>query len=312
MEVAEGAISIANPMREGTDITLFINLWLSDQEIRWAKSSYQAYKYAIMRFVAYREQQKRPPLTALLIKQYIRDLNWKQCSPAYIQHQLSVLRAFFKWAIKQKWMNEDPSEDIPFPKLSHEYRRERLSKEEAAHLVATVHLDTVDIRDRLLINLILRTGIRLIEAHRATVGDYVRKGKEGLLYIHGKGRRTTDNFAILVSDMADQLDQYLQSLGFPHAETPLFIGYKNNPLTVRQINQIITNHLKLAGLKRKRVTGYSLRHTAASLALENGADIIAVQQMLRHKSISTTQRYLIMNRRIEHGAEHFIQIPTVV
>lgn len=84
--------------------------------------------------------------------------------------------------------------------------------------------------------------------------------------------------------------------------------FKGRRLSVRGIQQIVTGYLKKAGVKRKRVTAYSLRHSAATLALQNGASLMAVRDMLRHKSISTTQRYEHLTRRIEDGAEHYIGV----
>jgi integrase len=76
-------------------------------------------------------------------------------------------------------------------------------------------------------------------------------------------------------------------------------------LSVRGIQKIITGYSKKTGVKRKRVTAYSLRHSAATLALQNGASLMAIGDMLRHKSISTKQQYEHLTRRIEDGAEHY-------
>lgn len=139
----------------------------------------------------------------------------------------------------------------------------------------------------------------------------MRKQGVGLLYLQGKGREATDSFVVLVPEIADLMERYLWMLKHPSPKDPMFTAqrrFKGRRLSVRGIQQIITDYLKIAGVKRKRVTAYSLRYSAATLALQNGASLMAVRDMLRHKSISTTQRYEHLTRRIEDGAEHYVGI----
>ena len=167
------------------------------------------------------------------------------------------------------------------------------------------------VRDALLVSLILGSGTRLIELHRANVGDYVRKEGVGLLYLQGKGREAADSFVVLMPEVANLVEQYLSMSKTPSPRQAMFTARKPNKgarLSVRGIQKIVTDYLKKAGVKRKRVTAYSLRHSAATLALQNGASLMAVRDMLRHRSISTTQRYEHLTRRIEDGAEHYVGI----
>lgn len=297
---------------EGEDLTSWIHQWLSDNELNFSQSTYQSYRNAMRQFQAYYNKRKRPEMTELFIKQYVRELKWKHCSAAYIQRQLSVLRSFCSWAVDQRFLRIDPTKKVPLPKLSAEYRREALTKEEAEMLLGTLSYDEFyELRDALLISLILGSGTRLIELHRANVGDFVRKEGVGLLYLQGKGREAADSFVVLVPQIVDLMERYLGMLQHPSPKDPLFTArkrFKGRRLSVRGIQQIITGYLKKAGVKRKRVTAYSLRHSAATLALQNGASLMAVRDMLRHKSISTTQRYEHLTRRIDDGAEHYVGV----
>lgn len=297
---------------EGEDLTGWINSWLSDNELNFSQATYQSYRSAMRQVQAYYNKRKRPELTELFIKQYVRELKWRHSSAAYIQRQLSVLRSFCAWAVDQRFLRIDPTKKVPLPKLSAEYRREALTKEEAEKLLGTLRYDDFyDLRDALLISLILGSGTRLIELHRASVGDFVRKEGVGLLYLQGKGREAADSFVVLVPEIADLMERYLGMLQQPSPKDPMFTArkrYKGRRLSVRGIQQIITGYLKRAGVKRKRVTAYSLRHSAATLALQNGASLMAVRDMLRHKSISTTQRYEHLTRRIDDGVEHYVGI----
>lgn len=151
-----------------------------------------------------------------------------------------------------------------------------------------------------------------MELHRANLEDYVRKGESGLLYVHGKGREERDSFVVLVPDLTAPMDRYVALRGITAAQSPLFISNKpsckGSRLSVRGIQTIITSYLKKAGIKRKRLTAYSLRHTAATEALTNGADLKSVKEMMRHKSMNTTEKYVHLVRRVEGGAENYIKV----
>lgn len=147
---------------EGEDLTAWINSWLSDNELNFSQSTYQSYRNAMRQVQAYHNKRKRPELTELFIKQYVRELKWKHASAAYIQRQLSVLRSFCSWAVDQRFLRVDPVKKVPLPKLSAEYRREALTKEEAEKLLKTLRYDEFyELRDALLISLILGSGTRL-------------------------------------------------------------------------------------------------------------------------------------------------------
>jgi site-specific recombinase XerD len=304
--------SLRSSQLQGADLPLFVDMWLSDMELHLAPASHKTYQSAMGQFLSYWNKTEKPPVAPLLIKQYVRDLKWRRCSAAYVQRQLSVLRSFCAWAVDKNILPSNPAIKIPLPKLSAEYRKEALSKEEAGLLIKTLsYNDFYSIRDALLISLILGSGTRLIELHRASVGDYVRKEGIGLLYLQGKGREAADSFVVLMPEIAGLVERYLSIMKGPSPKDPMFTAQKPQKgarLSVRGIQKIITGYLKRAGVKRKRVTAYSLRHSAATLALQNGASLMAIGDMLRHKSISTTQRYEHLTRRIEDGAEHYVGI----
>jgi len=302
-----------NQIKAGTPLRPFINGFQLAHELNWAEATHKTYAQALNQFETYRKDRESPALTPLLVKQYIRHLNQKQRSPAYIQRQLSVLRTFSAWAVEEHIMTEDPTKKVPLPKLStQEYRKEALDAEEKEKLVAQISIKTMsDLRDYLLISLILQTAVRLVELHRTNIEDFVKKGEGGLLYVQGKGHETTDSFVVIVPALIPALQRYLAFRGLLPPKAPLFVANKpkkGQRLSVRGIQYIITKYLKAAGIKRKRVTAYSLRHTAATEALTNGADFKAVQDMMRHKSMNTTMKYDHMVRRISDGAESFIQI----
>lgn len=306
-----GVLLDANQVKEGVELKPYVTGFLLAHEMDWAEATAETYRHALTQFETYRADCGRPALNELLVKQYVRNLYLNRRSAAYIQRQLSVLRSFSAWAVEEGILPADPTRKIPMPKLSAEYRREALDEEEIDRLLNQIQITSfMDLRDYLLVSLIWRAATRLIELHRANVEDYVKKGDGGLLYLHGKGREEADSFVVIVPELVPALDRYIEMRGIVAPKAPLFISErpkKGARLSVRGIRGIVTFYLKKAGIKRKRLTAYSLRHTAATEALKNGADLKAVRDMMRHRSMNTTLKYDHMVRRIEKGAETFIK-----
>ncbi len=309
---ASEALLDLNQIKKGVALSPYITGFLLAHDLHWAEATHKTYEQALKQFEAYRKDRSLPALNALLVKQYVRHLNLYRRSPAYVQRQLSVLRTFSAWAVEEHILPEDPTKKVPLPKLSQEYRKEALDPEEKEKLVAQISIRTpAKLRDYLLVSLILQTAVRLVELHRMNVEDFVQKGEGGLLYVHGKGREAADSFVVIVPALIPAMERYKRLRGLVSHKAPLFVAekpVKGARLSVRGIQYIITKYLKQAGIKRNRLTAYSLRHTAATEALTNGADFKAVQDMMRHKSMNTTMKYDHMVRRIADGAESFIKV----
>jgi integrase/recombinase XerC/integrase/recombinase XerD len=161
-----------------------------------------------------------------------------------------------------------------------------------------------------MINLMVRTGLRTIEVSRALIDDIQREGGETVLRVWGKGRDTKDDLVILTEEAYKPILDYLQARGTTKLSDPLFISHSNRDkgqtLTTRSIRRIIQTRLAAVGLKTSKVTAHSLRHTAGTIALMNGADLLSVKEMLRHSNINTTLVYAHNLNRLSKGAEKFI------
>ena len=190
--------------------------------------------------------------------------------------------------------------------------KETLTKDEVKRLLDGIKTTNLNaLRDYALINLMLRTGLRTIEVVRASIGDIGREGGETVLRVWGKGRDTKDEFVILMESAYKPILDYLQCRQTTNTSEPLFASHSNRntsePLTTRSIRRIIEARLKAVGLKTSKVTAHSLRHTSATIALTNGADLIQVKEMLRHSDVNTTMNYAHNLNRLSKGAEKFIE-----
>ena len=156
---------------------------------------------------------------------------------------------------------------------------------------------------------------------RADVGDYQTVPEGHILRVQGKGRHDKDEFVVIVPEVKALLDQYLirrvqenrkvQAVGktWPDLNEPLFLtlgkrqGHRLKPVTMQGL---VRWWLTAAQVKRPVISGHSLRHTAATMAIDGGAPITAVKDMLRHSSIKQTNIYVHTIDRLKKGGESFI------
>jgi integrase/recombinase XerC/integrase/recombinase XerD len=237
--------------------------------------------------------------------------NIKSLSSLTVSAYLTALRRFFAYLEGEK-IYPNIAKDIKGLKRPKGFLKETLTRDEAKRLLEGIKADGLNsFRDFALINLMLRTGLRTIEIVRATIGDIGREGGETVLRVWGKGRDTKDEFVILTEASYKPILDYLQERHTSNTTEPLFASHSNRnkaeALTTRSIRRIIEARLKAVGLKTSKVTAHSLRHTSATLALANGADLLAVKEMLRHSNINTTMTYAHNLNRLAKGAEKFVE-----
>lgn len=211
---------------------------------------------------------------------------------------LVAVRQFFAW-LQDKKIFPNIAKGIKGPKQSLCYLRDPLSIKQLKQLLAFVPRNTIKgKRDFALINLMLRTGLRMIEIERALVKDLEVKGNKAILWIRGKGRDGKDECVILHEQALQPLQRYLNSrnINLTKPSDPLFSSEaKRNfgeGVHSQTIYKIIAPYMKKAEIKNDRIVPYSLRHSFACLLFKSGSSFYEVKAALRHKSPSCTLRYL--------------------
>jgi len=235
----------------------------------------------------------------------------KTLSPLTVTAYLTALRRFFAFLEAEK-LYPNIARDIKGLKRPKGFLKETLTKDEASRLLEGIKRENLNaLRDFAMINLMLRTGLRTIEVARVLVEDIGRETGETVLRVWGKGRDSKDDFVILTDNAYAPILDYLQARGQTKLSEPIFSSHSNHnktgALTTRSVRRIIEDRLKAVGLKTAKVTAHSLRHTAGTIALLNGADILSVKEMLRHSDINTTLIYTHNLNRLSKGAEKFIE-----
>lgn len=225
-------------------------------------------------------------------------------SPLTIGSYIVSLRKFYEW-IENEGLYKNITRGIKTPPRSQAFEKQYLSEGKSRELLE--HYEGLSLRDYAIVNLMLRTGLRTIEVSRAQVGDICFMGEQRVLKVWGKGRSEAEkgkgyNFVVLTDKAYLPIRNYLEATrrGARSGE-PLFTSTSHQnqgkQLSTRTISGIAKEGLKSIGLDGKEYTAHSLRHTTASLLLGHGQSLLAVQHVLRHESVNTTQRYTKQKER---------------
>ncbi len=205
--------------------------------------------------------------------------------------KLTALKGFFAYAVEQGHIKLSPFADIESAKQIKPVPKSLSKTQVEALLNYSSDNKVTDLRLKLLLNLLYATGLRISEALSLKVGDIDIYAKPALLRIKGKGQRirevpiaeSTVNLAqIYLSEAQPKLDKKGSLYLFPSTKGA-------GPLTRNAAYKLIKDAADSLGIEN--VSPHKLRHSFATHLLENGADLHAVQLMLGHKSIQTTEIY---------------------
>jgi integrase/recombinase XerD len=211
--------------------------------------------------------------------------------PSTVARRLAATRAFFRYLGLEERARRDPTEHIEHPRLPRPLPK-TLSPEATAALVETPNISTArGLRDRALLELLYACGLRATECLTLATGDVNLNA--GYVQCLGKARK--ERIVPVGEEALLWVRRYLAEarprLGRGRRDSGrLFVSPRGRGLTRQTLWQIVRRAARAAGI-RARVSPHTLRHCFASHLLEGGADLRAVQTMLGHADISTTQIY---------------------
>jgi len=208
------------------------------------------------------------------------------CSPASLARRLSALRSMFETAVRAGWCESNPTDGMSPPKKSRRLPR-TLPVEQTALLMQ--HTDVAsEHRDAALLAVMYGCGLRVSEAVGLDIVDIDLASAE--LRVHGKGGK--ERIAPMAEGVCGLLGDYLeQRLANPdlHAQA-LFLNRRGGRLTTRSVQRMLKTRALATGADTV-VTPHRLRHSFATHLLAGGVDLRAIQELLGHASLSTTERY---------------------
>lgn len=230
-----------------------------------------------------REQLAR--VDSFVLRRYLAELH-KRNQRTSIARKLSTLRTFFRYLVREGLLAGNPAEGLATPKLNH-YLPKTLSVDEATALMERGYNGTLlDLRDRAICELFYSSGLRVSELTGLDVGALDLR--ENLVRVLGKGRK--ERIVPVGRKAHEALQSYLDARGAPADQEPLFVNARGGRLTPRSVQRNLKVRLLKAGLI-KDISPHALRHSFATHLLDGGADLRAIQELLGHASLSTTQKY---------------------
>lgn len=245
----------------------------------------KSYRQSLERFA----EESAPPSVEDVCIEHLRDhilrLRELSLSPISIAQNLSSLRSFFNYQIRHGRLTHNPAQHVKAPKKPKKLPNV-LDVDEAIKLVGQTFEGGKAVRNRALLELLYSSGLRLSEVVDLNVGDVDLRSAQAL--VTGKGNK--QRVVPIGTHALEALNQWLAVRNNGQGDDPLFTGRKNSRIARRTVQDIV----KKAGLRALADDGvhpHLLRHCFASHLLESSGDLRAVQELLGHESIETTQVY---------------------
>ncbi|MGH7370159.1 MAG: tyrosine recombinase XerC, partial [Candidatus Methylomirabilaceae bacterium] len=237
-------------------------------------------------------------IDTLAIRAFIASLHGSGIARSSIARKLATLRSFFRYLCREGLLHANPARLISTPKLPKRLPA-RLSVDEADRLMAAPggH-DAVGVRDRAVLELFYASGIRLGEL--VGLDPQALDLRAGYVKVRGKGNK--ERIVPIGSKAVAALKRYLErrdeliapSRRRGQVASGLFVNRLGGRLSARGIARMLVKYLERSGMGAK-ITPHGLRHSYATHLLEAGADLRAIQELLGHSRLSTTQRYTHVN-----------------
>lgn len=267
-------------------------------ELSLSKNSIEAYLSDLDKLQSYAEEveQKIHLLTFQQLLNFIKWLNELGLAERSQARIISGIKAFYTYLILENQIDQNPSELLETPKLSRKLP-EVLDNTEIDAILRKIDLSTASgQRDRAMLELLYSSGLRVSELTSLKINDILFE--EDLIIVTGKGNK--QRIVPVGKTALHHIGLYLNHFRHQQKEKPgheaiLFINQRGSQLSRVYVFKKIKALAIEAGIK-KSISPHTFRHSFATTLVEAGADLRAVQQMLGHKSITTTEIYTHLDR----------------
>jgi integrase/recombinase XerD len=249
----------------------------------------------MVRFAELKNVRAPSQVTRAFLRDFIYALKDLGLEPATIRRQVSAIHTYYRFLLGEGAVEDDPSDRLETPRRARTLPDVLSLKEVEAMLSSPGAEEPLAWRDRALLELAYGAGLRASELSGLSVNDL--EMSEGLVRVIGKGskERLVPIGRQVIGTVSVYLNTVRPALDRGRTEGRLLLNARGQPLSRVGIWCVVKQHAKRAS-SRKRVTPHTLRHTFATHLLEGGADLRAVQEMLGHADLSTTQIYTHVDR----------------
>lgn len=265
----------------------------------------KAYRRDLLEFIAFasenrfggqRGEQKEKrigvgDIDGLLIRSYLAFLHRKKNKKSSIARKLSSLRSLMKYLVKTGVLSDNPADGVLTPKQEKPVPS-YLTVDDIFRLLDSITADTlIGMRNRAIFELLYSTGIRVSELVGLNLRDI--DVQHQVVRVLGKGNK--ERIVPMGNKATEALRRYREKLDQepgppPDEDGPVFLNKNRGRLSARSVRRILDNIIRACGVTTP-VSPHGVRHTFATHLLDAGADLREVQELLGHKSLSTTQRY---------------------
>jgi integrase/recombinase XerC len=230
----------------------------------------------------------------ITIREYMAKLYRDSRKKSSIARKLATLRTFFKFLCREQVLESNPARLVSSPRQEKRLPKV-ISVDDVVHFIETPDTETIlGKRDRAIIELLYATGCRVSEVAGMNVADIDLKNQT--IRVRGKGRK--ERFVPFGSKAKEALSAYLPERNTLLSEAPehkrdanaVFLNYQGTRISTRSIARLIEKYVKECALAQN-ISPHSLRHSVATHLLSAGADLRAIQELLGHARLSTTQIY---------------------
>ncbi|MDD8020682.1 MAG: tyrosine recombinase XerC [Acidobacteriota bacterium] len=230
-------------------------------------------------------------IDSLALRGFLAELHQQELKKSSMARKLAAIRSFFAFGLKKNWRQDNPASVLATPR-QEQHLPGFLTEEETSRLldwqVKTDH--PLEVRDKAILELLYASGLRVSELTSLNLEDIHLK--ERLIRVKGKGKK--ERIIPFGREAEKWLKEYLglrPLLVLNKMPGPaVFLNYRGERLNVRSVQRLLQKRIRQIAIDRK-ISPHSLRHSFASHLLSRGADLRAIQELLGHRSLATTQKY---------------------
>ncbi|MEW8957992.1 Tyrosine recombinase XerD [Moorella humiferrea] len=264
-----------------------------------AENTLASYNSDLQQFLQYLESSKIKSFRDVnhgLLVAYLVKMQREGRAPATICQHMAAIRALYQFLLRERLVDNDPTVNLESPRQAKKLPQV-LTLEEVERLLSQPRVDTpAGLRDKAMLELLYATGLRVSELIALNVDQVNLEGE----FVRCLGKGAKERVVPMGQMACFYVRTYIENgrgkLIKKKAETALFVNQHGRRLSRQGCWKIIKGYARAANLN-KEITPHTLRHSFATHLLENGADLRAVQELLGHADIGTTQIYTHLTRK---------------
>ena len=271
-------------------VKLFLEFLQNEKKL--SDNTLQSYKRDIIQYQNYLEENgiNYAEVSKEDIKAYLNYLKQIGKKPSTISRNLASIRSFYQFSIRNKKIKNDPTEDVQSPKIEKRVPSVLTAQEVELLLEQPKDVDLKGTRDKAMLEFAYATGMRVTEIINLNIEDVNLEGEYVICRV-GSKQRNIPLGSLSLKALKEYIDEARPILIRNEKEKALFVNVNGQRLTRQGFWKIVKYYKEQAHIT-KDITPHVLRHSFATHLLQNGADLKAIQTMLGHSDISSTQVYM--------------------